>query len=187
MHREADKALAYRAARRRRYEAQRVPPAAGSRMRASRRGRARRTPPREILPSRTLAPARAARVYAGMYFVRLHDASASDYPVVRQILGAAAFEKLARAYVTKFPSRATRSTTSATNLPEFLASKNVRVPRRALLRDVARLELAMAGVFDAEPSPELDAEGARGDPGRGVGSRAPRPGTRSRSSRSTTR
>jgi hypothetical protein len=110
---------------------------------------------RVILPSRTLAAHARLELYAGMYFMRLHDALADDYKVVRELLGPARFERLARAYLTRFPSVHYSLNLLGAKLPEFLEGP-VAIPRRALIRDVARVELAMAQVFDEAPSPALD-------------------------------
>jgi hypothetical protein len=109
-----------------------------------------------LLPSRTLSARERLAIYSSTYFARLHDALAEDYPTVRRLLGPASFERLARAYLTRHPSRSRSLNQLGAKLPEFLARPGVRIPRRAHLRDVALLERAMAEVFDEEPSPSLD-------------------------------
>lgn len=109
---------------------------------------------REILPSRTLSPAERLEVYSGMYFLRLHDALVEDFKTVRAVIGEAAFERLAKAYLEKHPSQHPSLNHLGDRLPRFLEGP-VRVTRRALLRDIARVELAMAEVFDAPRSPPL--------------------------------
>lgn len=117
---------------------------------------------REILPSRTLAPEERLGIYAEMYFLRLRDALVNDYPALRALLGAGGFEKLARAYLAKHPSRHPSLNRLGDRLPGYLARKTVRVPRRALLHDVARLELAVTEVFDEKRDATLDAKALEG-------------------------
>lgn len=108
-----------------------------------------------VLPSRTLAPAERVAIYADSYFIRLRECLEIDYPAVRVLLGEAAFARLARAYLNRHPSRHYSLGALGAKLPDFLSGP-VRVPRKGLVRDVARLERAMEEVFDAPPSPVLE-------------------------------
>jgi hypothetical protein len=110
-----------------------------------------------ILPSRTLAPDERVAIYSRMYFLRLHDCLAQDYEAVKHILGDVEFERLVRGYLARYPSTHYSLNPLGTKLPSFLAGK-VRFPKRALILDLARLELAMSQVFDAERSPVLSRE-----------------------------
>jgi hypothetical protein len=109
---------------------------------------------REILPSRTLSADERLGVYSGMYVLRLHDALVVDFPTVRAVTGEAGFERLARAYLEKHPSMHPSLNHLGDKLPRFLEGA-VRVKRRALLRDIAAVELAMTEVFDAPRSAPL--------------------------------
>jgi hypothetical protein len=102
-------------------------------------------------------------IYCRSYFARLHDAIADDYPALYQLAGPEAFLALARAYLTKHPSRHYSLNELGRRLPRFLEGP-VRVRRRALLVDVARIERAMSRVFDAEESPVLTVEDFRALP-----------------------
>jgi hypothetical protein len=115
---------------------------------------ARIDPASVILPSASLRPAQRVAIYTGAYFLRLLECLAEDYPAVQTILGPHAFRKLARDYLTVHPSRHYSLTRLGARLPDHLAG-NVRVPRRALIRDVALIERAMAEVFDDEVTPVL--------------------------------
>ncbi len=110
---------------------------------------------RVILPSRTLAPGERLDVYTRMYFIRLYDCLLEDYPVVHHLIGDAGFEKLARGYLTRFPSRTYTLNHLGADLPRYLDDERVRIPRRALCRDVARIERAMSEVFDAKATPVI--------------------------------
>ena len=107
-----------------------------------------------ILPSRTLAPEERVGIYAEMYFLRLAECLAEDYPALRKLVGPAGFEKLARAYLKKHPSRHYSLNALGRKLPEFL-SREAKIARSAVLADVARVERAISESFDAEVSPSM--------------------------------
>jgi hypothetical protein len=108
-----------------------------------------------VLPSRTLTAAERVAIYSRMYFARLHDCLADDYPTIFKFLGPEAFGKLVRSYLSRYPSRHYSLNDLGRRMPRFLAGA-ARVRRRALLQDVARLELSMSRVFDAAESPVLE-------------------------------
>jgi hypothetical protein len=103
-----------------------------------------------IKPSWSLRPAERVEIYARMYFARLHEALGADYPVVRRIVGEDAFERLARAYVTRHPPRSYTLNHLGDRFPGFVARHEPLGEARPLVREVARLERAMSEVFDAE-------------------------------------
>jgi hypothetical protein len=103
---------------------------------------------RRVTRSLGLTSGERLDIYSQAYFSRLHDCLADDYPAVRHLLGEERFERLVRAYLTRHPSRHYSLNALGRELPGFLAG-SLQVPRRALLSDVARLELAMSVVFDA--------------------------------------
>jgi hypothetical protein len=107
-----------------------------------------------VLPSATLRPAERIAIYSDMYFTRLLGALSEEYPAVHRLLGPERFERLARAYLRRHPSRHWSLGVLGRRLPRFLAGP-VRVPRRALLHDVARLECAQSEVFDEEEAAPL--------------------------------
>jgi hypothetical protein len=103
---------------------------------------------RVILPSPTLRAAERVAIYHGMYPLRMHDALASDYPALQHFLGNHGFEHFVADYVERFPSRAYTLNRLGDHVPEFIASS--ALPKREFLHDLARLELAISEVFDAE-------------------------------------
>ena len=107
-----------------------------------------------ILPSRHLAPEQRIGIYSEMYFLRLQEGLVEDYPAVVKLAGPPAFGQLARAYLKKFPSRHYSLNVLGRKLPEFLDGP-VRIPRRAMLADVARVENAISESFEAEVSVSL--------------------------------
>jgi hypothetical protein len=108
-----------------------------------------------IVPSRTLTPAERIGIYHGMYPLRMVEALGSDYPALQHFLGDDAFADLARAYVTKHPSRSYTLNRLGDHLPEFVAKwRGTR--RAAFAAELARLERAVTQAFDA---PETDVLG----------------------------
>jgi hypothetical protein len=107
-----------------------------------------------ILPSASLDPAARVAIYADAYFLRLLECLVEDYPAVQAIIGPRAFARLMRQYLSVHPSRHYSLSRLGTRLPDYLAG-DVRAPRRALIRDVALVERAMAEVFDAQITPVL--------------------------------
>jgi hypothetical protein len=118
-------------------------------------GRKRGSPAKDvILPSRSLAPEERVGIYGEMYFLRLAECLAEDYPAVKKLLGPPAFERLARVYLKTHPSRHYSLNALGRKLPDFL-DDSARLARRAMLADVARVERAIAESFDAAVSPPL--------------------------------
>jgi hypothetical protein len=111
-------------------------------------------PAAHILPSRHLAPRDRIAIYSGMYVSRLHECLEADYPALGRFVGPEKFVKLVRAYLRRFPSRHYSLNVLGRHMAEFLDG-DVKIPRRALLADIARLELAMSEVFDEEGSETL--------------------------------
>lgn len=116
----------------------------------SRRERRSRRPARVVIhPSARLSPEERLEIYSRMYMARLHDCLREDFPAVERVAGHTAFHRLVSAYLDRFPSRHYSLNPLGRSLPEFL-SNPVPFRRRELLRDVARIETAMAQVFDQE-------------------------------------
>lgn len=107
-----------------------------------------------ILPSRHLKPRERVALYSDMYLARMQECLASDYPALVHLVGPRRFGELTRAYLRHYPSRHYSLNMLGQHMPEFLAGP-ARLPRRALLADVARLELAMTQVFDRAESTRL--------------------------------
>jgi Putative DNA-binding domain len=107
-----------------------------------------------ILPSRTLTPVERVGVYHGMYLLRMHDCLASDYEALRHFLGDDAFMDLVRGYVQVHPSRSYSLNRLGDHLPEYLEAAE-GIPRPGFCVDLARLERAVAQVFDEPEVPPL--------------------------------
>jgi putative DNA-binding protein len=103
---------------------------------------------RFILPSRTLRPEQRVRIYVDAYLARLIEALEEDFPAVARVVGRRTFHALCRAYLERYPSRSYSLNPLGRRLPEILADR----PRA---RDLARVEVAMSEVFDAEQAAPL--------------------------------
>jgi hypothetical protein len=110
-----------------------------------------------ILPSRALTASERIGVYHGMYLLRMEEALASDYASLKHYLGEDAFLDLVRGYVQVYPSRSFSLNRLGDRLPEYVKTA-AGLKRREFCYDLARLELAIAQVFDAPETPCLTAE-----------------------------
>jgi hypothetical protein len=88
-------------------------------------------------------------IYANMYYWRLVDVLAEEYPTVHHLLGPRRFYRVAVDYLVAHPSRSYTLTRLSIPFADFLAREAKALRRRALLADVARVERAIEDVFDA--------------------------------------
>ncbi|MGE5346135.1 MAG: putative DNA-binding domain-containing protein [Acidithiobacillales bacterium] len=116
---------------------------------AARRELAGASPESALLPSRRLTGVERLGIYQGMYLLRMRDALAGDYPGLARALGDGLFSEFVRAYVQRHPSRSYTLNRLGDDVPSYLA-RTRRFPHGRFLADLARLELAVTEVFDAE-------------------------------------
>ena len=110
-----------------------------------------------LLPSRTLAAQERLAIYQRGYMLRLQECMQGDFVAVRRVAGEKRFAALVRAYLERHPSRHYSLNPLGRHFARFLEREAPRVPRRALLAELARLEWAMQTVFEARPSGTLEA------------------------------
>lgn len=102
-----------------------------------------------VTRSRQLSALDRLGIYAEMYYLRLVEVLAAEYPTTRGILGVAAFDRACRAFVARHPSTERTLQTLSVAFPRFL-KRHLQGRRNARLAvDVARIERAMEEVFDA--------------------------------------
>lgn len=91
-------------------------------------------------------------VYQHAYWARLAESLGIDFPGLKALAGAEAFDRLARTYVARHPSVDPSIRWVGRALPQFLASE---APYRddPWLADMARFDWALAHAFDAEDAP----------------------------------
>ncbi|MDE2758010.1 MAG: DNA-binding domain-containing protein [Acidobacteriota bacterium] len=113
--------------------------------------------PSLIRPSRTLDSFDRIGIYRGMYLARLQEALEADYPGLRHFLGPKRFSDLVRGYVDRYPSQSYTLNRLGDHLPKFIQS-SPGIARKDFLYELARFELLMSRLFDAEESPVLTPE-----------------------------
>jgi hypothetical protein len=112
-----------------------------------------------IKPNDRLTAFDRLEIYNRMYWFRLIGCFHEDNPALRVLLGERRFEKLARAYLAKYPSRSFTLRNLCSRLEQFLGEEpRWTAPRTALARAVARFEWAQTVAFDGEARPELTAD-----------------------------
>ena len=99
-----------------------------------------------------LDPAARLDIYANMYFFRLRDALAEDFPKLLAVLGGARFHNLITDYLLACPSTSWTLRDLGRRLPGFLDGHPLAA-ELPFVADLARLEWARLDVFD-----EADAE-----------------------------
>jgi hypothetical protein len=110
-----------------------------------------------IRPSATLLPEERLAIYHDMYLLRMEEALESDYPALKHLLGDDGFRRLVAGYVQSHPSRSYSLNFLGGHLPDYVREAP-GLHRRAFGHDLARLEQAVAEVFDAPEEPALSAE-----------------------------
>lgn len=91
-------------------------------------------------------------VYRNAYWARLVEALGNDLPGLKALLGDEAFDRMARAYIARHPSRHPSIRWAGRHLAEFLAAE---APYRdqPWFADMARFDWALAFAFDAADAP----------------------------------
>ncbi|HJV60728.1 MAG TPA: DNA-binding domain-containing protein [Albitalea sp.] len=96
------------------------------------------------------------RVYRHAYTERLAAALRDNFDTLPQVMGDEAFDALAQAYIDAHPSRHPSIRWFGDELPHFMAGREDLVAHPALV-DLARMEWALRGAFDAADAVPLDA------------------------------
>ncbi|HZE88331.1 MAG TPA: DNA-binding domain-containing protein [Verrucomicrobiae bacterium] len=111
-----------------------------------------------VRPDDRLDATQRLDIYADMYFYRLRDALAEDFPKVRAVIGGERFHNLATDYLLAHPSAHWSLRWLGESLPGYLDRHPLR-GEFPFLADLARLEWARVDVFDEADAPPL----TRGD------------------------
>ena len=107
-----------------------------------------------VLPSKTLSPVERIAIYRRMFFLRMTESMAIDYPGVKYALGETEFDRMiAEEYVQKYPSHSYTLNHLGRSFPQFIQESNLK--NKSFLFDLARLELSITNNMDAEESPVL--------------------------------
>ena len=108
-----------------------------------------------IAPNSRLSAFERLEIYNRQYWYRVLGAFAEDFPGLRTVIGARAFEALSVAYLSAHPSRSFTLRNLGSKLADWLAANPQATGRRhRLALDVARIEWAFIEAFDsAERTP----------------------------------
>ncbi len=98
------------------------------------------------------------RVYADMYFWRLIDVLAGDFPCCQFILGQDEFYQVAKSYIHQYPSTSPNLASLGQHFVKFLRSMDPPTKHQEFLIDVARVERASEVCFDEAHSESISAE-----------------------------
>jgi hypothetical protein len=122
---------------------------------------------RLVRPSRALKPVERVEIYNRMYWFRLLDSFAQDYPGLRALLGERKFWQLAECYLAAYPSRSYTLRNLGSRLVRFLAANpGLVAPAADAAREMARFEWAQIVAFDGPARPCLTRRAlATGEPG----------------------
>jgi Putative DNA-binding domain len=110
---------------------------------------------RFIAPNSRLTPFERLEIYNRQYWYRVLNALAEDFPALRAVVGARAFERLSTEYLVAHPSRSFSLRNLGSKLAEWLAGHPEWAGRRhRLALDVVKIEWAFVEAFDnAERTP----------------------------------
>lgn len=102
-----------------------------------------------VLPSKQLSSLERLSIYGNMYFSRLIEVMAEEFPTVQHLLSNELFGKIVTDYVTRYPSTHYSLTWLGRGFPAYLADDAIDLPEHEFAADVAMVERAMEDVFDA--------------------------------------
>lgn len=112
-----------------------------------------------IAPNSRLTAFERLEIYNRQYWFRILGALAEDFPALRAIVGARAFEAMSVAYLTEHPSRSFTLRNLGSRLVEWLAANPQWAGRRRRLAvEIARIEWAFVEAFDGTEYAPLTTE-----------------------------
>lgn len=109
-----------------------------------------------IKPNDRLTSFERLEIYNRQYWFRVLDCLYDDYPGLRAIVGERKFMKLAKAYLTRYPSDSYTLRDLGNRLEKFLREEpEWCAPRECLTVDMARFEWAQVVAFDGPAKPTV--------------------------------
>jgi hypothetical protein len=109
-----------------------------------------------IKPNDRLSSFERLEVYNRQYWFRVLDSFAEDFPGLRAVLGAAAFDRIAIAYISQCPSRSYTLAALGSRLASWMsANPGLLGDRKKLSLEMAKLEWAHIAAFEAAEHPAL--------------------------------
>jgi hypothetical protein len=111
-----------------------------------------------IKPNDRLSSFERLEIYNRQYWFRVLNSFAEDFPGVRAVLGAAVFDRIARAYISQCPSRSYTLGALGSRLAAWmLANPGLLGDRKKLSLEMTKLEWANIEAFEAAEYPALAA------------------------------
>jgi hypothetical protein len=118
-----------------------------------------------IKPNDRLTAFERLELYNRQYWFRLLDNFSDDNPGLRAVLGERKFNRLAEAYLSKYPSRSYTLRNLCSRLQQFIREEpRWTAPHTRLAYDVAQFEWAQIIAFDGPTLPPLTAAAIAGTP-----------------------
>jgi hypothetical protein len=109
-----------------------------------------------IKPNDRLTSFERLEIYNRQYWFRILSCFYDDYPGLRAVIGERKFDKLARAYLARYPSACFTLRNLGSRLEKFLRAEPKWVaPHKRLALDMVRLEWAHIVAFDEGAKPVL--------------------------------
>lgn len=102
----------------------------------------------QVLPSKNLTVTERLSIYANMYYWRLIDILADEFPTVHHLLGAEHFTDVVKDYLERHPSKSYTLNQLGSRFPGYLESEARELQDQNFVAAVARVERAMEDVFD---------------------------------------
>ena len=107
-----------------------------------------------IKPNDRLTSFERLEIYNRQYWFRILDCFYDDYPGLRAVIGQRKFDRLACAYLAKYPSASFSLRNLGSRLEKFLRAEPKWIdPHRRLALDMARIEWANIVAFDEGAKP----------------------------------
>ncbi len=116
-----------------------------------------------IKPNARLSSFERLEIYNRQYWFRVLDSFAEDFPGLRAVLGDAAFDRVARLYISQCPSRSYTLGALGSRLVTWLSANPSVIGGSRLALEMAKLEWAHIAAFEAAEYPvPATAEGIEG-------------------------
>ena len=101
-----------------------------------------------VLPSKSLTAIERLSIYANMYYWRLIDILADEFPTVQHVLGPEQFTVVVKDYLERHPSKSYTLNQLGSRFPGYIEEEAGELPHREFTAAVARVERALEDVFD---------------------------------------
>src|SRR5258708_2361319 len=109
-----------------------------------------------IKPNDRLSSFERLEIYNRQYWYRVIDCFYDDYPGLRAVIGERKFDRLSRAYITRYPSQSFSLRNLGSRLEKFLRTQPKWIaPHKQLALDMVRIEWANIVAFDEGAKPAI--------------------------------